>query len=170
MTTQQQEQRPDQLATRSKPHRRLSRKSLIIITVLFLAVAIITTWILSYLNVIPGFLASIFTIIITVLCAVFAFFQSMHLFIPADEHESHDYPTQALTSLYTPSQSPSAQMSPIILQAPITQSYTLASPLPDRASFRGIVGLPPVLATCDIRLPMRPLRTPCHISHSLPIP
>jgi len=28
----------------------------------------------------------------------------------------------------------------------------------------------PVLATCDIRLQMRPLRTPSHISRFLPIP
>src|ERR1700686_5345560 len=90
MTTQQQEQRSDQLATRSKQHRRLSRRALVIITVLFLAVAIIITWILSYLNVIPSFWASIFTIIITVLGGVFAFFQSMHLFLPAEKYESSE--------------------------------------------------------------------------------
>src|SRR5437764_14617483 len=95
MTVQQQEQRLDQLNTRSKQRRRLSLRSLVILTVLLLAIAIIIIWILSYFNVIPSFWVSIFTIIITVLGAVFAFFQSMHLLLPAEKHESTE------TSLYS---------------------------------------------------------------------
>jgi hypothetical protein len=84
MTTEQQGLHTDQLHARGKQGRRLPPRMLVVIIVLLLAVAIIIIWILSYLSIIPSFWASIFTIIITVLGAVFAFFQSMHLFIPAE--------------------------------------------------------------------------------------
>ncbi len=143
MTTQQ-EQQPEQLDTRGRKHRRNSRRSLIIITVLLLACVISVIWILSYLNVIPSFLAAIFTFIIAVLGAVFAFFQSIHLFIPADEYESHDNPTQARASLYIPSTpTPSPKMPPIIVQVPTSQPLSSPSTPLDKASYRGIVGLPP---------------------------
>ena len=125
MTTQQQEQRSDKPDTRSKHSKRLSRRSLVIITVLLLAVAIIIIWILSYFNVIPSFWVAIFTIIITVFGAVFAFFQSMHLFLPAEKHESTE------TSPYSNAKTdiPSA-----------ATKVALSSAKP---AYRGIVGLPP---------------------------
>src|SRR5947207_14217484 len=92
MTTQQQKQGSDQPDTRSERLKRLPRRSLVIITVLLLAIAIIIIWILSYFNVIPSFWVAIFTIIITVFGAVFAFFQSMHLFFPAEKHDLDETP------------------------------------------------------------------------------
>src|SRR5947209_1016972 len=144
MPTQQQEQQTDQQHARGKRRRRLPRRALVIITVLFLAIAIIITWILSYLNVIPSFWASIFTIIITVLGAVFAFFQSMHLFLPAEKHEASEISTQASANAYfsvTPS--PSPPIPPIFVQLPTTQTLSTPSPLLDKASYRGIVAIPP---------------------------
>lgn len=126
MTTQQQEQRSDQLNTRSKRCKRLSRRSLVIITVLLLAVAIITIWILSYFNVIPGFWVAILTIIITVLGAVFAFFQSMHLFLPTEKHESAGTSPYTSAKTYFPTATPNASL-------PST-----------KPTHRGIVGLPPL--------------------------
>src|SRR6266702_3689129 len=123
MTTQQQEKRSDQLNTRSKHDKRLSRRSLVIITVLLLAVVIITIWILSYFNVIQSFWVAIFTIIITVLGAVFAFFQSMHLFFPAEKHESAETPPYA--KMYMPTAAPNVV------------------PSSGKPAHRGIVGLPP---------------------------
>ena len=92
MTTEKQGLQTDQLHVRGKQGRRLPTRMLVVIIVLLLAVAIIVVWTLSYLSVIPSFWASIFTIIITVLGVVFAFFQSMHLFIPAERGEPPEIP------------------------------------------------------------------------------
>jgi len=144
MTTQQQEQQPDQRDTRGRQRRRISRRSLVIITVLILAVTISIIWILSYLNLIPSFLAPIFTIIITVLGVVFAFFQSMHLFIPVDKDELHESLKQRNPDFNFPlAPAPSPQIPPINVQLPTNQSSSM-QPLPsDKTAHRGIVGLPP---------------------------
>jgi tetratricopeptide (TPR) repeat protein len=125
MTTQQQEQQTNQQHAQGKQRRRLSHRALVIVTVLFIAVAVMITWILSYLNVIPSYWAPIFTIIITVLGVVFAFLQSMHLFIPTEKHESSDTSPHSSTSTY-------------IAMALPTEAPSSAKP-----SHRGIVGLPP---------------------------
>jgi tetratricopeptide (TPR) repeat protein len=144
MTTQQQEQRSDLPQKRSKQRRMLSRRALVIITVLVLAVAIIITWILSYLKVIPSFWASIFTIIITVLGAVFAFFQSMHLFVPVDRDELPEAPRQRNPDFNLPLvPAPTPQIPSIIVQLPSNQSPFVQMLTSDKTAHRGIVGLPP---------------------------
>lgn len=125
MTTQQQERRSDQLNTRSKGRKRISRRSSVIITVLLLAVAIIIIWILSYFNVIQSFWVAIFTIIITVFGAVFALFQSMHLFLPAEKHVSTETSPYSNAKMDIPS---------------IETKVALSSAKP---AYRGIVGFPP---------------------------
>ncbi len=130
MTTQQQGQRSDLPQKRSKQRRRLSRRALVILIVLILAVAIIIIWILSYLKVIPSFWASIFTIIVTVLGAVFAFFQSMHLFIPVDKDELPESPRQRNPDFNLPLiPATTPQIPPIIVQLPTNQPPSV-QPLP----------------------------------------
>jgi tetratricopeptide (TPR) repeat protein len=122
MTIQQQEQQTNQQHAQGK---QLSHRAIVIVTVLFIAVAVMIIWILSYLNVILSFWAPIFTIIITVLGAVFAFLQSMHLFIPAEKHESSEISPHSGTSTY------------------IAMALPTASPSSTKPSHRGIFGLPP---------------------------
>src|SRR6266702_496366 len=124
MATRQQEQQTNQQHAQGKQRKRLSHRAIVIVTVLFIAVAVMITWILSYLNVIPSFWAPIFTIIITVLGAVFAFLQSMHLFIPVEKHESSEISPHSSTSTY------------------IATALPAASPSSTKPSHRGIVGLP----------------------------
>ena len=123
MTTQQQNQGPEQLETPSKRDKRMSRRLLVIIAVLLLAIAIIIIWILSYFNVIQSFWVAILTIIITVFGAVFAFFQSMHVFLPTEKHES------TATSLSAEIDTHMAMKDALLTSA--------------KLAHRGIVGLPP---------------------------
>jgi hypothetical protein len=73
----------------------------------------------------PSFWVAIFTIIITVFGAVFAFFQSMHLFLPAEKHETAEAPPYSSAKTY-------------ISTATLNSTPSSANP-----THRGFIGLPP---------------------------
>src|SRR6185312_4701587 len=127
MATHLQAQQPDKLPQQRERHKWLSQRTIIILTVILIAVIIAIIWILSTLGTIPKTWATISSMIITVLGALFTFLQSSHLFIPPDKHH-----TTVLSLPVT---------APIIIQVPSTH---ILSPLPlSHSSYRGIVGLPP---------------------------
>jgi tetratricopeptide (TPR) repeat protein len=120
MATQQQEQQPGKLNAPVKKRKRPSQRTLVITTVIIIALAISIIWILSSLGIIPRSWATISSIIVTVLGVVFAFLQSLHLFFPPDTHRSQVASEHALPPLLP-------QIPPIIVQP----------------THRGILGLPP---------------------------
>ena len=125
-------------------HKNLSQRTLVIITVILIAIAVAIIWILSSLSVIPASWAAVSSVIVAVFGAVFTFLQSLHVFFTPATHESPVVPEHAHLPSYIPATSPpSLQMLPIIVQLPTTQPLPPQSPPQEKASHRGIVGLPP---------------------------
>jgi tetratricopeptide (TPR) repeat protein len=120
MATQQQGQELGKLIAPVKKRKRPSQRTLVIVTVMLIALAIAIIWILSSLGIISRSWATISSIIVTVFGVVFAFLQSLHLFFPPDKHELSVAPEHT-----PPPHLP--QIPPIIVQP----------------AHRGIVGLPP---------------------------
>src|SRR5205823_3100537 len=119
MATQQQEQ-PTQLQGRRKKGKGLSQRKLIIATVVLIALVVAIIWILSSLSIIPNSWAAISSIIVAVFGTLFAFLQSLHLFLPPDTHEPSAIPEQVL-------QPASLQIPPIVVQLPTTQLPSIQS-------------------------------------------
>src|SRR6266480_1065726 len=142
MATQQQGQPLDKSPVRSRRRTAFFQRMLFIIIVSILALVVATIWILGSLKIIPNSWASIASIIIAVLGAVFTIFQAMHLFIPGDKHLSSENSNQASASSYIP---PTALLglTPIIVAPPSTQPLSAQLPTLDKTTPRGIVGLPP---------------------------
>src|SRR5438477_424008 len=113
-----------------------SQRKLIITAVVLIAFVVAIIWILSSLSIIPNSWAAISSIIVAVFGTLFAFLQSLHLFLPPDAHEPSAIPEHVL-------QPASPQIPPIVIQLPATQLLSIQSAPANRVPYRGIVGLPP---------------------------
>ena len=144
MATQQQGQQFHEQQAQGKRRKKLSQRTLVIATVVAIAVAVATIWILSSLRIIPGTWAAISSIVVTIFGAVFTIIQSLHLFFPPDTQAQPEASKHALAPPYiTATLPPSPQVPPIIVQLSNTQPLPVQSLAPDKAAHRGIVGLPP---------------------------
>lgn len=124
----------------------LSRRTLVIVTVIVIVIAFALTivWILSSLRIIPSSWATILSIIVTVLGALFTLFQYLHVFFRSDRTEPHAYSTPQPLGSQTPTGPPHpSQIPQIIVQVPSPHLSPPQSPPPDKATYRGIVGFPP---------------------------
>lgn len=143
MTTQQQEQRPN-LPQKHQRKQPLWVRWIIASAILILITVGTVIWVLSS----RGTFTTILPIVIfTVLGVLLALFQWLFpVSISTHEHPiDHSHVPQVL-----PQNVPVVhQVQPIIVQVSTTQPLTSLSSPPDKASYRGIVGL--VLATCGIR-------------------
>lgn len=135
MATQQREQLTKPHGRRKKG-KRVSLRELIIVTVILIALVVAIIWILSSLSIIPNTWAAISSITVAVLGTLFAFLQSLHLFLPPNTHETSGIPEHPL-------QPAPPQIPPIILQLPVTQPLSIQSVPVNKVPYRGIVGLPP---------------------------
>jgi hypothetical protein len=127
MTTQQQRQQIDISQAKAKTRKWLSKRVVLVSIVIIVAAVVTTIWTLSNLKIIPGSWATIFTTIIAVLGAVFAFLQVMHA-----------------------ASSSSQQLAPIIVHIPPTESLP-PQPTFEKPAHRGIAGFPPRRRGCKMK-------------------
>lgn len=126
MTTQQQEQRPN------FPQKHWSKRYhwtrwLIASVILLIMIVGIIIWILTSRNTITAILP---LVIFTVLGVLIALFQWL-------------FPVSSSVSEHLSAHQHALQVPPIIVHVPTTQPLHEPTPLPDKTSYRGIVGLPP---------------------------
>ncbi len=126
MTTPQQEQRPDFPQKHSSKRSSWPRWLIASVILLFTLVGIII-WILTSRN---AFTAILPLVIFTVLGVLIALFQWL-------------FPVSSGVSEHPSAHQHALQEPPIIVHVPATQPLLEPIPLPDKASYRGIVGLPP---------------------------
>ena len=145
MAMQQPEQKLDKPHVKGKQRKNPPQRTLVIITVILIALAVAIIWILSSLRIVPASWAAISSIIVAVFGAVFTFLQSLHIFFPPAAHESPVVPEHAYLSSYIPATSPSSpQIPPIIFYAPPVDHTHLPQSGPlDRPVYRGIRGVSP---------------------------
>lgn len=137
MSTQQQEQRPD-LPQRHRS-KRLSWMHWLIASVILLFIIVgIIIWILTSRN---AFTAILPIVIFTVLGVLIALFQWL---FPISSSTS-EHPSAHQHALQVPPQDAPVvhQVQPVVVHVPTTLSLTSPSSLAGKASYRGIVGLPP---------------------------
>jgi len=137
MTTQQQERRPN--LPQEHRHKQPLWMRWIIASAIIILIAVGTfIWILSSRG---AFTTILPVVIFTVLGVLIALFQWLFpVSLSTFEHSvAHPHAPQV------PSQNVPVvhQVQPIIVQVPITQPLPLPSPVPDKVSYRGIIGLPP---------------------------
>ncbi len=133
MTTQEQEQQSNASNERRRKRQHWKRWLIASIILLLMAVGIVI-WILTSRS---AFTAILPIVIFTVLGVLIALFQ--WLFPVSSITLERPYASQV-----QPQNAPVVhQVQPIIVQVPATQTHPAPSPLPGKASYRGIVGLPP---------------------------
>ena len=126
MTTQQQEQQPD-LPQKHRSKRSSWRRWLIASIILLLMVVGIIIWILTSRN---AFTAILPIVIFTVLGVLIALFQWL-------------FPVSSSVSEHPSTHQHTHEVLPIIVHVPTTEPLHEPTSLPEKASYRGIIGLPP---------------------------